>query len=123
MTQREFFNKVIEANVNDELTAYAHGALDKLDKRNASRKSKPTKSQEANNAFKAEIAEFLDGKTDYTLGSAIAAHFNVTPQKATGVLALMVKDGTVEVTDVKVPKQGKRKGYRLVTATAEGNGD
>lgn len=123
MTQREFFNKVIEANVNDELTTYARGALDKLDKRNATRKSKPTKSQEANNAFKAEIAEFLADTTDYVLGATIANHFGVTPQKATGVLALMVKDGTVEVTDVKVPKQGKRKGYRLVTATTEENGD
>ena len=123
MTQREFFNKVIEANVNDELTTYARGALEKLDKRNATRKSKPTKSQEANNVFKTEIAEFLAGTTDYVLGATIADHFGVTTQKATGVLALMVKDGTVEAADVKVPKQGKRKGYRLVTATAEENGD
>ena len=84
MTQREFFNKVIEANVNDELTTYARGALEKLDKRNATRKSKPTKSQEANNVFKTEIAEFLAGTTDYVLGATIADHFGVTTQKATG---------------------------------------
>ena len=123
MTQREFFNKVIEANVNDELTAYAHSAIDKLEKRNATRKSTPTKSQKENETFKAQIVEFLSDKEGYTLCSEIAEHFKVKTQKASGVLTLMVKDGTVEVTDVKVPKQGKRKGYRLVTATAEENGD
>lgn len=123
MTNREFYQAVINANVNAELTDFAADAIEKLDKRNATRKSKPTKSQAENENFKADIIEFLTGKEDFTLCSAIAAHFNVTSQKATGVLALMVKDGTVEVADVKVPKQGKRKGYRLVTNIEEENGE
>ena len=123
MTNREFYQAVINANVNAELTNFAADAIEKLDKRNATRKSKPTKSQAANENFKADIIEFLTGKEDFTLCSTIAAHFDVTSQKATGVLALMVKDGTVEVADVKVPKQGKRKGYRLVTTREEENGE
>ena len=35
MTNREFFNAIINANVNDELTAHATAELEKLDKRNA----------------------------------------------------------------------------------------
>ena len=123
MTNREFYQAVINANVNAELTNFAAAAIEKLDKRNANRKSKPTKSQAANENFKTEIIEFLADKEDFTLCSVIAKHFDVTSQKASGVLALMVKDGTVEVADVKVPKQGKRKGYRLVTATTEENGE
>lgn len=115
MTQREFFEKVIAANVDEEMTAYAEGAIRKLDDRNAKRKSTPTKSQKANEGFKAQITEFLTGKEEYTLCSEIAEHFEVNTQKASGVLGLMVKDHVVEVADVKV-KGGKRKGYRLVTA-------
>lgn len=115
MTQREFFEKVIAANINEEMTAYATGAIGKLDERNAKRKTTPTKSQKANEEFKAQIVEFLTGKEEYTLCSEIADHFEVKTQKASGVLGLMIKDGTVEAADVKV-KGGKRKGYRLVTA-------
>jgi hypothetical protein len=112
MTQREFYQAVINANVNAELCAYATNAIEKLDKRNAVRASKPTKSQKANEEFKAQIIEFLTGKEDYTLCSEIAEHFEVKTQKASGVLGLMIKDGTVEVADIKV-KGGKRKGYKL----------
>ena len=115
MTQREFFEKVIEANVNEELTTYANGAIRKLDERNAKRKSTPTKSQKANEEFKTQITEFLTGREDYTLCSEIAEHFEVNTQKASGVLGLMVKDGTIETAEVKV-KGGKRKGYKIVAA-------
>lgn len=123
MTQREFYTNVIAANINDEMTAFARAAVEKLNKRNTARASKPTKSQQANEIFKTEIIEFLTDKEGYTLCSTIAEHFGVKTQKASGVLTLMVKDGTVEAADVKVPKQGKRKGYRLVTSEGEENGD
>ena len=114
MTQKEFFQKVVEANINEEMTAYATKAIEKITERNEKRKTTPTKSQKANEEFKAQIAEFLAGKEEYTLCSEIADHFEVNTQKASGVLGLMVKDGKVEAADVKV-KNGKRKGYRLVT--------
>ena len=113
MTQREFYTNVIAANINDEMTAFARAAVEKLNKRNTARASKPTKSQQANEIFKTEIIEFLTDKEGYTLCSTIAEHFGVKTQKASGVLVRMVEDGTVESTEVKVPKQGKRKGYRL----------
>lgn len=113
MTTREFLNTVIKANVSEEVTTYATAALGKLDERNAKRKTTLTPSQKANEAFKEEIKAFLADKEDYTLCSEIAEHFNVKTQKATGVLGLMIKDGTVEAAEIKV-KGGKRKGYRLV---------
>jgi hypothetical protein len=121
MTQREFFTEVIAANINDEMTAFARAAVEKLNKRNVTRASKPTKSQQANEIFKTEIIEFLTDKEGYTLCSTIAEHFGVKTQKASAVLGLMVKDGTIEAADVKVPKQGKRKGYKLVTNEEKGD--
>ena len=121
MTQREFYTNVIAANINEEITNYATAAIEKLDKRNAARSSKPTKSQIANAALMNEISAFLEGREN-VLASEIAAHFNITTQKATGVLALMVKDNRVTAAVVKIPKQGKRWAYTLVGTedTAEG---
>ena len=113
MTQREFYTNVIAANINEEITNYATTAIEKLDKRNAARSSKPTKSQIANASLMNEISAFLEGREN-VLASEIAAHFNITTQKVTGVLALMVKDNRVTVAEVKIPKQGKRKAYTLV---------
>ena len=121
MTNREFFNAVINANINAEITDFATDAIRKLDERNSKRKSTKTAAQKANDAFKVEIAEFLTGREDFTLCSEIAKHFGVTTQKVTGVLGLMVEDGTVVAADVKV-KGGKRKGYK-VTAKVEAEAD
>lgn len=114
MTNREFFTAVINANINAEITDFATDAIRKLDERNSKRKSTQTAAQKANDAFKVEIADFLTDKEDFVLCSEIAKHFGVSTQKVTGVLALMVKDGTVVAEDVKV-KGGKRKGYKVKT--------
>lgn len=118
MTQREFYTNVISANINEEITNYATAAIEKLDKRNAARSSKPTKSQIANASLMSEISTFLEGKKN-VLASEIAAHFNITTQKASGILTLMVKDNKTSVVEVKVPKQGKRKAYTLVAEVEE----
>lgn len=112
MTNREFFTAIINANINAEITDFATDAIRKLDERNSKRKSTQTAVQKANETFKAEIADFLTDKEDFVLCSEIAKHFGVSTQKVTGVLSLMVKDGTVIAADVKV-KGGKRKGYKV----------
>ena len=114
MTNREFFTAIINANINAEITDFATDAIRKLDERNSKRKSTQTAAQKANETFKAEIADFLTDKEDFVLCSEIAKHFGVSTQKVTGVLSLMIKDGTVVAADVKV-KGGKRKGYKVKT--------
>ena len=48
MTQREFFTKVIEANISDELTKKAQELVAGLDKRNAQKSATQTKTQKEN---------------------------------------------------------------------------
>ena len=48
MTNREFFNAIVNANLSDEITAHAKSALEKLDNTLAARKNKPSKTQLAN---------------------------------------------------------------------------
>ena len=112
MTQREFFTAIVNGTINADIQAYAADAIVKLDKRNTNRKSKPTKSQQANVPLLAEIRNFLTGKKD-VLASEVAAHLDVTTQKASGLLKLLVDGGEVTAAEVKVPKQGKRKAYTL----------
>jgi hypothetical protein len=113
MTQREFFTAIVNGTINADIQAYAADAIVKLDKRNATRASKPTKSQQANVPLLAEIRTFLTGKKN-VLAAEVAAHLDVTPQKASGLLKLLVDGGEATAAEVKVPKQGKRKGYTLV---------
>jgi hypothetical protein len=112
MTQREFFTAIVNGTINADIQAYAADAIVKLDKRNATRASKPTKSQQANVPLLAEIRTFLTGKRN-VLAAEVAAHLDVTPQKASGLLKLLVDGGEVAATEIKVPKQGKRKAYTL----------
>ena len=118
MTQREFFTAIVNGTINPDIQAYAVGAIEKLNKRNATRSSKPTKSQVANAATMAEICNYLRGQED-VVAAEVAANFNITVQKASGLLALLVKDEKVTVRDIKIPKQGKRKAYTLVEGTTE----
>lgn len=118
MTQREFFTAIVNGTINADIQAYAADAIVKLDKRNATRASKPTKSQQANVPLLAEIRNFLTGKKN-VLAAEVAAHLDVTPQKASGLLKLLVDGGEATVAEVKVPKQGKRKAYTLATEVEE----
>ena len=113
MTQRDFFTAIVNGTINADIQAYAADAIVKLDKRNATRASKPTKSQQANVPLLAEIRNFLTGKKN-VLAAEVAAYLDVTPQKATGLLKLLVDGGEATAAEVKVPKQGKRKAYTLV---------
>ena len=118
MTQREFFTAIVNGTINADIQAYAADAIVKLDKRNATRASKPTKSQQANVPLLAEIRTFLTGKKN-VLAAEVAAHLDVTPQKASGLLKLLVDNGEAIAAEVKVPKQGKRKAYTLATEVEE----
>ena len=93
MTNREFFNAVISAEINDEVIAHAKESLEKLDIRNAKRAERPSKIQKANEPM---------------LASEIAEKCEISTQKAS---ALVKKVEGVSVCDVKVKGKGTQKGY------------
>lgn len=104
MTQREFFNAVINGTVNAEMVEFAQNEITKLDTRNAK------KSEKTANAHAEEKAQILAVLTDKVqLASEIAEKVGMSTAKVSGLLGRM--DG-IAVTEVKV-KGGKRKGYAL----------
>lgn len=112
MTNREFLNTVIEANLSDDATEKAKALLAQIDKRNEKRASTPSKTAVANAPIKASIVGML---TDEPKTAAeIGATLEITTQKASALLRQLAEDGTVSVSEVKVKGKGKVKGYTLV---------
>lgn len=113
MTKREFLNAVIEANVNEELSAFAVAEIGKLDKRNEAKSSKPSKTAIANEPIKADIVKMLKEREEVATASEIAEALGLTTQKVSALCRQLVEGGTLTATEVKVPKKGKVKAYHI----------
>ena len=122
MTKREFLNEVIavidgtsEVNVL-ELKEFAKAEIVKLDERNASRSSKPTKAQIENEPIKEKILEVLS-TGERMVASAIAEKVEISTQKESALCRQLVESGKLSVEEVKIPKKGKQKAYRILEVT------
>lgn len=100
MTQRDYFNEIIalaKANDRDDLVAFAEGRIEVLNRKSA-KSGKPTATQVANEALKADILSGLsesEGKTVSDLIKSVDALADLSNQKVSAVLRLMIADGTV----------------------------
>ena len=108
MTNREFYTAVINGTITEDMVAKAHEEIAKLDERNAKRASKPSKKSLENEPIKAKILEVLS--TEPKVASEVAELVGISTQKAS---ALLRQIEGLEVSEVKVPKKGKMKGYAL----------
>ena len=108
MTNRDFYNAVINANINEEMTSFATEAIAKLDARNAKRASRPTAKQRENEPIIKAISEVLTDEP--MLASKIAELCGISVNKAS---ALAKKVEGVQSVDVKVKGKGTQKGYFL----------
>ena len=113
MTNREFYNAIINANLSDELTDFAVAAVEKLDKRNAARSSKPSKTAVANAPIKEAIFQFLSNAEGDTIAADIAEGVGISREKASALCRQMVEADLLTSTEVKIPKKGKVKAYRV----------
>ena len=118
MTNREFFNAIIKANINPEVTEMATSLLTKLDEKNAKRKNTETKEQKENKVLMGTILANLSAGTA-TSASTLGAILGVSTQKASALCVLLEKEGKVVVTEIKVKGKGKVKGYLLPSPIAE----
>lgn len=113
ITTREMLNSVIANEITDEVIEKAKKCLESLDKRNAKRKSTPSKTTLENLEVKKSIMAFLEGK-DFVLGTEIADELGYTKNKISSLCSRMVKeDKTLIESEVTVKGKGKRKAYKL----------
>ena len=120
MTEREFLNKVLAIEgISKELSDYATEGIAKLDARNDKRKNTQTKTQKENEGVMNAIVDHLTAN-GANVASAIATAVGVSTQKASALCGLLVKNGTLTVTDIKVKGKGTVKQYAVAEVeTAE----
>ena len=117
MTNREFYQAVIDANINDELTAFATAGIEKLDHTNSLRKDAAAKKAQEKEAERAPIRNAImavmttEPKTATTL--IAEAGVEIKPQAIPSLLKGLVEDGTIVKSDVKITGKGKQRGYAL----------
>lgn len=112
MTNREFYNAIITAAINDEVIEYAKAQIAKLDATNEKRRNTPSKTQEANAPLMAQIVDTILTAEPKT-ASDVADVLGVKVQKASALLRALVANGKASVQDVKIPKKGTQKAYTL----------
>ena len=117
MTNREFYTAIVTANINDELTAFAEAAIEKLDVTNGKRREASAKKAAEKEATRAPIREAIMGamtKEPKTATTLIAeAGVEIKPQAIPSLLKALVEDGTLVKSQVKVTGKGKQVGYAL----------
>ena len=121
MTQRTFLEMVVNANISDEMTAYAMERIKHLDDVNEHRKAKGSKTQRANAEVKKAILASLEENTVYTASQVAEMGIEgiTSTQKASALLRQMTETGELTVTDIKIKGKGKVKGYSLVSSPAQ----
>ena len=113
MTNREFYVAVSKGEVNAEIMEFAVSAIEKLDVKNATRASKPSKTQLANAPIKEALLSYLtENKGQYT-EAELGVALDITHNKAGALARQLVADGVVTSAEVKLPKVGKRKVYSI----------
>ena len=107
MTIREFYQAVIEANINDELTTKATELTAALDARNEKRKGTETKEKKETAERRAAVLAFLKEQTEPVTRDTIAGVLDMDPAKVSGACKSLVDAGLVTKSEVKVEKARK----------------
>lgn len=115
MTSREFFNAVIEGNITDEIKDFAKSQIEKLDSKNAKRKSTDSKTQKENKAIKTSLLATMEKDKVYIASEVAGMEIDgiTSTQKASALLRQLVEEGKLVSEEVKVKGKGKIKGYKL----------
>lgn len=107
MTNREFFAAVANANISDELTVKAQELIASLDARNAKRKTAPSKEKVASAERRNAVLAFLKANEGSFTREQIATELEIDAPKVTGACNILIKDGLVTKSNVKIDKATK----------------
>lgn len=119
MTNREFYNAVIEANISAEIVAHATKEIEKLDARNEKRSSTPSKVQVENEGYKVQICDFLAEQSDLVNSNTIASAVGISANKVSALCKQLAEVDKIEVVKGGLKSdsgKGKVNGYRIKVA-------
>lgn len=104
MTRKDFYNAVIEANISEDMNAFADKERAKLAHEAEYRRNTPTKKQRENEDIKATILTHFTAGVHLS-GAEVAEAVGITSQKANALLKQLATEGKIVVEEVK---NGKR---------------
>lgn len=112
MTRRQRLEAVINGNITEELVEDCKRELEKLNAQGARvlEKSKETPLHKENKELAEKIYLYLESEPK--TAEEIAEEFKVTRQRVTALCTGLVKEGRLQVEDLKIKGKGTRKGYR-----------
>ena len=119
MTNREFLNAVIALSASEEITEHAQAMIASLDKRNAARTSKPSKTQLENAPIKEAILGVIAEMNAEVSASELHERLNISVQKASSLCRQLVEEGKLS----KGERKEKGKGLVKVYSLAEDSSD
>lgn len=119
MTNREFLNAVIALSASEEITEHAKAMIASLDKRNAARTSKPSKTQLENAPIKEAILGVIAEMNAEVSASELHERLNISVQKASSLCRQLVEEGKLS----KGERKEKGKGLVKVYSLAEDSSD
>ena len=107
MTNREFYNAIVNGNITDEVIAHASEAIEKLDKALENRKNKTSPKEKEKAAENAKFDETVIGvlTNEPQIEADIASALGVTGPKARASLKRLVEAGVVTKSEVKYPRR------------------
>lgn len=117
MTNREFYNAIVKANLGEEITNHALAEIGKLDKKNAKRKAEAGQVKEENKPIAEAIVKALANGT--MLSVDLAKAIGQSTQKTNGVAGEMCKIGTLVKDKIKVKGKGEQTTYTLALVPTE----
>ena len=107
MTIREFYNEVINANINEDMTNKASELIAALNARNDKRKSTESKEKKETAERRKVVLEFLKTHDGAFTRDQISFEIDMDPSKVTGACTALIKEGLVVKSEVKVEKSRK----------------
>jgi hypothetical protein len=111
MTNREFYNSVINGTITENEITFAKVEIEKLDARNDKRRNTPTKEQIANDGLKKDIVKAIgNGKM---IASDIAIALEISTQKVSALAKQLVDNGTLTKGEVAIKGKGKVLAYSV----------
>lgn len=113
MTQREFYNAIVNGTINDDVINHATEELAKMDAANEKRRNTPSKKALENAPIVDQIVGLLtaEPKTASDITNELGGEYKV--QKVSALLRMAVASGKAVASDVKVPGKGVCKAYAL----------
>lgn len=119
MTNREFLNAVIALSASEEITEHAKAMIASLDKRNAARTSKPSKTQLENAPIKEAILGVIAEMNAEVSASELHERLNISVQKASSLCRQLVEEGKLSKGERKEKGKGLVKVYSLVEDSSD----